>query len=41
MEAMNKMEAWALEMLEKNGSVHGELREILIEMQLRELEKRG
>lgn len=39
MKAMNKIEEKALEMLNAGKPIHGLMRDILIEMQLREMEK--
>lgn len=39
MKAMNKIEEKVLEMLAAGKPVHGLMRDILIEMQLREMEK--
>ena len=39
MKAMNKMEEKVLEMLAEGKPIHGLARDILIEMQLREMEK--
>lgn len=39
MKAMNKVEEKVLEMLAEGKPVHGLMRDILIEMQLREMEK--
>lgn len=39
MKAMNKIEEKVLEMLAEGKPIHGLMRDILIEMQLRELEE--
>lgn len=39
MTAMNKIEERALEMVKNGEPIHGEWREILINMQMREMEK--
>lgn len=40
MKAMNEMEKKALEMLKAGKPIHGLLRDVLIDMQLREMEEK-
>jgi len=41
MKAMNELEARVLAMVEAGAPIHGLLREVLINMQLRELERKS
>lgn len=40
MKAMNELEKKALEMLKAGKPIHGMLRDVLIEMQIREMEEK-